>query len=74
MVNTIAVASPPEGFAFDPAPPGRILQEERLQPLPAVTPVSIGVTLEDIIKIGMSPRVLRAKCCLEQRNATPAAV
>jgi hypothetical protein len=61
MDNAIALACPPEGFTFDPAPTGVIAQEERLLPFIAIQPIVIGILLEEIIKGGQSGRILQAK-------------
>jgi hypothetical protein len=73
MENTIALACPPEGFSIDPAPAGCIPKQERLIPFLSISPITIGITLEETLKGGQSTRILQAKSGLDQKFNPPKA-
>jgi hypothetical protein len=61
MKEIIALASPPGGFTLDPANHDRLPTEDRLRPMPALTPIRLSMSLDEIVKPNSSQRVLQAK-------------
>ena len=67
MDQTIALASPPGGFTLDPIRNEKLCAPEALRPFPAVVPVVLGLSLEEITKAGSAKRVLQAKGGLDHK-------
>lgn len=67
----LPVACPPAGFSFDPAPPATLQREGTYLPLPALTPIPVGISLEEAVGKNTHPRIIPVKCGLEVRFNPP---
>lgn len=71
MKTMIALAGPPAGYALDPANHDRLPGEDKLRAMPALTPLQISLSLEDITKSGSNQRVLQIKSGLQHKFKKP---
>jgi hypothetical protein len=72
MKKMIAIASPPNGFALDPANNEGLPSDEKLQPMPVLYPLRLAVSLDEITK-AKSGRVLSVKGGLQLKFEHPKA-
>lgn len=67
MKEMIALASPPAGFTLDPASHDRLPAEDKLRSMPAVQPIRLSLSLDDVTPPGSTQRVLQIKSGLQHK-------
>ena len=69
----IALASPPNGYALDPATNVGLPAEDKLRPMPVFYPLRLSVSLDEITKVKTVQRVLSIKGGLQLKFEHPKA-
>ncbi len=71
MKEMIALASPPAGFTLDPIKHDRLPTEDKLRAMPALQPIRLALSLDDMVSATSGQRVLQAKGGLHLKFAKP---